>query len=76
MKLTDGTPDTVTMVTGPMQSVVSDQHASVVGVPLIVAKRFGNRIPVDVTRVKIFTGRFPDPSAKIFDATRPKIAPC
>ena len=76
MEFTDGTPDAVAMVTGPVEAVVADQHAGVVGVPLIVAKRLSDRIPVDVTGVKIFTGRLPDPSPECLDAARPEIAPC
>jgi hypothetical protein len=63
MEFTDGSPDTVAMVTSPMEAVVSDQHAGVIGVPLIVAERLSDGIPVDVTGIKIFTGRLPEPSS-------------
>lgn len=76
MEFTDGTPDAVAMVAGPVEAVVADQHACVVGVPLVVAKRLGDRIPIDVARVQILTGRLPDPTSKILDATRPEIAAC
>ncbi len=74
MELTDGTPDAVAMVAGPVEAVVADQHACIVGVPLVVAKRLGDRIPIDVARVQILTGRIPDPPTEILDATRPEIA--
>lgn len=76
MEFTDGTPDAVAMVTGPVEAVVADQHAGVVGVPLVVAKRLGDRVPIDVARVQILTGRLPNPTSKILDATRPEIAAC
>lgn len=74
MKFTDGTPDTIAMITAPMQTVVTDQHAGVIFVVLIVAKRLCNRIPIDIARIEIRIGRFPNPSSKCFDTTRPKIA--